>query len=118
MKKRFRNPATGETIILEEEDDEKSGDESCGGFRTPFDILDEIDGKDVEKVVIGAALGFGGMLALRGLFSLIARDYPSLVMVIAFAAGRLGVLELGRHPPILQNSENLCGASDKQVTGI
>ena len=115
MKKRFRNPATGETIILEDEgegeesipagpkpapssgspenpgdertetaedkehrsdedDGEKSGDEPCGGFRTPFDFLDDIDGKDVEKVAIGAALGIGGMLALRGLFSFIARD--------------------------------------------
>ena len=110
MKKRFRNPATGETIILEDEgegeesipagpkpapssgssenqDDEKSetaedkepesGEdegEKTGEFRTPFDFLDEIDGKDVEKVAIGAALGIGGMLALRGLFSFIARD--------------------------------------------
>ncbi len=113
MKKRFRNPATGETIILEEEGEEsvptgpkpatssgsrenpgeekteaaedkepesgedegeKTGDESGGEFRTPFDFLDEIDGKDVEKVAIGAALGIGGMLALRGLFSFIARD--------------------------------------------
>ncbi len=32
------------------------------------------DGKDVEKVAIGAVLGIGGMLALRGLFSFIARD--------------------------------------------
>ena len=110
MKKRFRNPATGETIILEEEDEESTtasaeaapssghpenpggektetaenkepeseedhGEKSgCGGFRTPFDFLDEIDGKDVEKVAIGAALGIGGMLALRGLFSFIARE--------------------------------------------
>ena len=108
MKKRFRNPATGETIILEEEGEESvptgpkpatssgsrenpgeektetaedkepgSGEdegEKTGEFRTPFDFLDEIDGKDVEKVAIGAALGIGGMLALRGLFSFIARD--------------------------------------------
>ena len=108
MKKRFRNPATGETIILEEEGEESvptgpkhatssdsredSGEEKnetaedkepgsgedegekAGEFRTPFDFLDEIDGKDVEKVAIGAALGIGGMLALRGLFSFIARD--------------------------------------------
>ena len=108
MKKRFRNPATGETIILEEEGEEsvptgpkpatssgsrenpgeektetaedkkpESGEdegEKTGEFRTPFDFLDEIDGKDVEKVAIGAALGIGGMLALRGLFSFIARD--------------------------------------------
>ena len=51
MIRKFRNHATGETIIL-----------------------DEIDGKDVDKVAIGAALGIGGMLALRGLFSFIARD--------------------------------------------
>jgi len=93
MKKRFRNPATGETIILEEEGEESNpssarkaetvenkesesakDEEETGEFRTPFDFLDEIDGKDVEKVAIGAALGIGGMLALRGLFSFIARD--------------------------------------------
>ena len=108
MIRKFRNPATGETIILEEEGEEsapagpkpaassgsrenpgeektetaedkepESGEdegEKAGEFRTPFDLLDEIDGKDVEKVAIGAALGIGGMLALRGLFSFIARD--------------------------------------------
>ena len=108
MIRKFRNPATGETIILEEEGEEsaptgpkpaassgsredpgeeknetaedkepESGEdevEKAGEFRTPFDFLDEIDGKDVEKVAIGAALGIGGMLALRGLFSFIARD--------------------------------------------
>ena len=89
MKKRFRNPATGEIIELEkveetpdgggksasEETDESSeSDDSSGKFRTPFDFLDEIDGKDVEKVALGAALGIGGVLALRGLFSFIARD--------------------------------------------
>ena len=108
MIRKFRNPATGETIILEEEGEESApagpkpaassgsredpgeeknetaedkepesgGDEGekAGEFRTPFDFLDEIDGKDVEKVAIGAALGIGGMLALRGLFSFIARD--------------------------------------------
>ena len=108
MIRKFRNPATGETIILEEEDEEsvptgpkpasssgsrenlgrekpeaaedkepESGEdegEKTWEFRTPFDFLDEIDGKDVEKVAIGAALGIGGMLALRGLFSFIARD--------------------------------------------
>lgn len=108
MIRKFRNPATGEAIILEEEDEEsvptgpkpatssdsredpgeeknetaedkdpESGEdegEKEGEFRTPFDFLDEIDGKDVEKVAIGAALGIGGMLALRGLFSFIARD--------------------------------------------
>ena len=108
MIRKFRNPATGETIILEEEGAESAptgpkpatssgsrenpGEEKtetaedkepesvedegkkAGEFRTPFDFLDEIDGKDVEKVAIGAALGIGGMLALRGLFSFIARD--------------------------------------------
>ena len=108
MIRKFRNPATGETIILEEEGEEsapagpkpaassgsredpseeknetaedqqpESGEdegEKTGEFRTPFDFLDEIDGKDVEKVAIGAALGIGGMLAFRGLFSFIARD--------------------------------------------
>ena len=58
----------------EEDTDENTGKDTSGVFRTPFDFLDEIDGKDVEKVAIGAALGIGGMLALRGLFSFIARD--------------------------------------------
>ena len=89
MKKRFRNPVTGEILILEEVEmspggsgasaSEESGEastlkDSSRKSRSPFDFLDEIDGKDVEKVAMGAVLGIGGMLALRGLFSFIARD--------------------------------------------
>ena len=110
MSKKFRNPATGEIIILEEEGDttdsatakkpspspkpempgsdgSEAGEEkkpespgesadngTSGRLRTPFDFLDEIDGKDVEKVVLGAALGIGGVLAVTGLRSLFGRD--------------------------------------------
>ncbi len=111
MSKRFRNPATGEVVILEEEVDADdgltakkpypqgkhaaSGDgvadgsessapeepsdasaegRSAGRSWTPFDFLDEIDGKDVEKLVLGAALGIGGVLAVKGLSSLFGRN--------------------------------------------
>ena len=40
----------------------------------PFDVLDEIDGKDVEKIALGAALGIGGVLAIKGLCSFFDRD--------------------------------------------
>ena len=112
MSKKYRNPKTGETFILEEEDEESTlkatkkvapsdGRESSddvetetaendepdseeddgentgkgpfGVFRTPFDFLDEIDGKDVEKVVLGAVLGIGGVLAINGLCSFLRR---------------------------------------------
>jgi len=45
-----------------------------GEFKTPFDFLDKIDGKDVEKVVLGAALGIGGVLAVKGLCSFFGHD--------------------------------------------
>ena len=112
MSKRYRNPATGELITLEEVEDEEiasrpakkaapsenpetpdaEGDETTedeeseedagktkskdksGFVWTPFDALDEIDGKDVEKIAIGAVLGIGGVLAIKGLCSLFSRD--------------------------------------------
>lgn len=87
MSKKFRNPVTGETFILEEEPEsteskkseaeEGTGENtekgSFGEFRTPFNILDEINGKDLEKVMLGAALGIGGMLAINGLCSFLRR---------------------------------------------
>ena len=107
MSKKYRNPKTGETFILEEEeeeavhtaakkappsgapeysgtddaettdDNESEGDSAkwpFGEFKTPFDFLDKIDGKDVEKVMLGAALGIGGVLAVKGLCSFFGRD--------------------------------------------
>ena len=109
MSKKFRNPLTGEIIVLEEGDEEsvevpvkpvakreapntkesetaetpppESGDGAeenpanapSGRFRTPFDFLDEIDGRDVEKVVLGTVLGIGGVLAAKGLHSVFSR---------------------------------------------
>ena len=112
MSKKYRNPKTGETFILEkeceessraaarktplsgkpedpgdgeteaaesnepeseEDDGESAGERHLSVFRTPFDFLDEIDGKDVEKVVLGAALGIGGVLAINGLCSFLRR---------------------------------------------
>ena len=112
MSKKYRNPKTGEVIILEEEneepaptgpkpapssgrpenpddeetettentelgsagdDGEDTGKEPLGVFRTPFDFLDEIDGKDVEKIILGAALGIGGVLAINGFYSFLRR---------------------------------------------
>ncbi len=87
MSKKFRNPKTGEVFTLEEEPetaenkkpeaDEGTGENtekgSFGEFRTPFDFLDEINGKDVEKVMLGAALGIGGALAINGLRSFLRR---------------------------------------------
>ena len=55
-------------------------------------IAYEIDGKDVEKVAMGAVLGIGGMLALRGLFSFIARAIgilPCDVVSMYFGSTRL-----------------------------
>ncbi len=57
----------------EEDDGEKTEKSSSGVFRTPFDFLDEIDGKDVEKIMLGAALGIGGVLAINGLYSFLRR---------------------------------------------
>ena len=105
MSKRHRNPETGESFILEDEestpkdakkappsdmpegadadgaetaaDNESEGDSAkwpVGEFKTPFDFLDKIDGKDVEKVVLGAALGIGGVLVVKGLCSFFDRD--------------------------------------------
>jgi hypothetical protein len=110
MSKKFRNPATGEIIVLEEEGEttdsatakkpfpspkpkkpdgdgsesdaekkpesagESASNETSGRFRTPFDFLDEIDGKDVERLVLGAALGIGGVFAVKGLCALLGRD--------------------------------------------
>lgn len=112
MRKKYRNPKTGEVFTLEGEDEEtaptgpkpasssgrpaNSDDEeaettenkepesaenagentettSSGVFRTPFDFLDGIDGKDVEKIMLGAALGIGGVLAINGLCSFFRR---------------------------------------------
>jgi len=56
-----------------EGDGENTGRGPSGEFRTPFDFLDEIDGKDVEKVLLGAALGIGGVLAINGLYSFFRR---------------------------------------------
>lgn len=56
-----------------EGDGENTGKGPSGDFRTPFDFLDEIDGKDVEKVLLGAALGIGGVLAINGLYSFLRR---------------------------------------------
>ena len=56
-----------------EEDAEDAAKRPFGAFRTPFDFLDEIDGKDVEKVVLGAVLGIGGVLAINGLYSFLRR---------------------------------------------
>jgi hypothetical protein len=102
MSKKYRNPKTGEIFILEEDDEESTskaakkappsdtpedsdadgaeepeGDAAkwpFGEFKTPFDFLDKIDGRDVEKVVLGAALGIGGVLAVKGLCSFFGRD--------------------------------------------
>ena len=110
MSKKYRNPKTGETFILEEEEEEavhsvtkkappsdnpedpgaadaetpedKEPEEKAedaakwpfGEFKTPFDFLDKIDGRDVEKVMLGAALGIGGVLAIKGLCSFFDRD--------------------------------------------
>ena len=107
MSKKYRNPKTGETFILEEEEEETvrsvakkappsdrpedpdadeaetaegnepEGDASkwpFGEFKTPFDFLDKIDGRDVEKVMLGAALGIGGVLVVKGLCSFFDRD--------------------------------------------
>ena len=111
MSKRYRNPATGEIITLEEIDEEvastsakkaapsakpetpdaesaettedaepgdgagkaASKDKSVFSW-TPFDMLDEVDGKDIEKIALGAALGIGGVLAIKGLCSFFGRD--------------------------------------------
>lgn len=59
------------------EDKEPEGDAAnwpFGEFKTPFDFLDKIDGRDVEKVMLGAALGIGGVLAIKGLCSFMDRD--------------------------------------------
>ena len=59
------------------EDNEPEGDAAkwpFGEFKTPFDFLDKIDGRDVEKVVLGAALGIGGVLAVKGLCSFLGHD--------------------------------------------
>ena len=98
--KKYRNPATGEVFTLEEEDEEVAStpakkaapsaepetpaaeeDEPAedakpkAGFSwTPFDALDEIDGKDVEKIALGAVIGIGGVLAIKGLCSFFSRD--------------------------------------------
>jgi len=59
------------------EDNEPEGDAAkwpFGEFKTPFDFLDKIDGRDVEKVMLGAALGIGGVLAVKGLCSFFSRD--------------------------------------------
>ena len=112
MSKRYRNPATGEIITLEEideevastsakkaapssakpetpdaEDDETPEDAEPGDGAgkaaskdksvfswTPFDMLDDVDGKDIEKIALGAALGIGGVLAVKGLCSFFSRD--------------------------------------------
>ncbi len=100
MSKKYRNPATGEVFTLEEEDEEVAStpakkaapsaepetpaaeeDEPAEEAKpkadfawTPFDVLDEIDGKDVEKIALGAALGIGGVLAIKGLCSFFSRD--------------------------------------------
>ena len=99
MSKKYRNPATGEVFTLEEEDEEVAStpakkaapsaepetpaaaeDEPAEEAKpkadfawTPFDVLDEIDGKDVEKIMLGAALGIGGVLAINGLCSFLRR---------------------------------------------
>ena len=53
----------------------KTPSKNKSGFSwTPFDVLDEIDGKDVEKIALGAALGIGGVLAIKGLCSFFDRD--------------------------------------------
>lgn len=77
---RPEKPDDGETETTEnkepesEEDaGENTGKTSFGVFRTPFDFLDEIDGKDVEKIMLGAALGIGGVLAINGLCSFLRR---------------------------------------------
>lgn len=57
----------------EEDAGENTGKDTSGVFRTPFDFLDEIDGKDVEKIMLGAALGIGGVLAINGLCSFFRR---------------------------------------------
>ena len=56
-----------------EEDIENASKWPFGEFKTPFDFLDKIDGRDVEKVVLGAALGVGGVLAINGLYSFLRR---------------------------------------------
>ena len=62
----------------DDESEEKAGKtkskDKSGFIWTPFDALDEIDGKDVEKIVLGAALGIGGVLAIKGLCSFLSRD--------------------------------------------
>ena len=68
MSKKNRNPKTSEEDTAEE-----TGKTSSGVFRTPFDFLDEIDDKDVEKIMLGAALGIGGVLAINGLYSFLRR---------------------------------------------
>ena len=58
-------------------DNEPEGDAAkwpFGEFKTPFDFLDKIDGRDVEKVVLGAALGIGGVLAVKGLCAFFSHD--------------------------------------------
>ena len=100
MSKKYRNPATGEIFTLEEVEEEVAStpakkaapsaepetpaaeeDETAeeakprAGFSwTPFDALDEIDGKDVEKIALGAVIGIGGVLAIKGLCSFFSRD--------------------------------------------
>ena len=100
MSKKYRNPATGEIFTLEEVEEEVSDtpakkaapsaepetpaaeeDEPAEEAKpkadfawTPFDVLDEIDGKDVEKIALGAAIGIGGVLAIKGLCSFLCRD--------------------------------------------
>lgn len=72
-------PAAEEDETAEDNNSEENAGQTKSrdkfGFSwTPFDVLEEIDGKDVEKVVLGAALGIGGVLAIKGLFSFFSRD--------------------------------------------
>lgn len=67
----------GAEAAEDKDPDEDTGDAEkwpFGEFKTPFDFLDKIDGKDVEKVMLGAALGIGGVLAVKGLCSFFGRD--------------------------------------------
>lgn len=70
-----KDPGADETEPAADDEPEGSATKwPFGEFKTPFDFLDKIDGKDVEKVVLGAALGIGGVLAVKGLCSFFGRD--------------------------------------------
>ena len=71
-------PAAEEDEPADEESEENAGKtkskDKSGFIWTPFDALDEIDGKDVEKIALGAVIGIGGVLAIKGLCSFFSRD--------------------------------------------